>query len=118
MADDKPKKVGSAGKKIGGVKRGGAADQIRKSEAIVGAGQVKKTSGVGAVTGTGAGGKRRPTRLMTLKEREKYFDMVKEEADKLFANSDLSDEQREVIEEAVKMAVDASLVDDEEEEKK
>ena len=79
MADDKPKKIGAGGKKIGGVKRSGQADQVRKSEAVVGPGQVKKAGGVGSVSGAGASGKRRPTRLMSLAEREKYFDMVKED---------------------------------------
>lgn len=58
---------------------------------------------------------RRPTRPMTAAEREHLFKLIHEEADKMFGPNGLPESQRHTVESAVKMAIDASIVEDEQE---
>lgn len=101
-------------KKVGEVSETSSTKEVQKSQAIQTIGKTASVGSVGGVGGVGAIGKRGSTRLMSASEREELFKMITEEADKLFAKSGLPAEQREAIEEAVKMTIDASLVDDEE----
>jgi len=105
---DKPGKVG--GKRIGGVKQTTESGAVEETKSVSDVGSVKKTAGVGGIKGTaGATGSRKP---MTLAEREKLFGIISEEAEKLLKKSGLSAEQQEIIENAVKMAVDTGLSED------
>jgi hypothetical protein len=106
---DKTGKVG--GKKVGGVKQTTQTEDVEGAESV---GTVQKASGVGAV-GSVSGQGRKSTRTMTVADREKLFGMVAEEAERLFKKGQIPAEQREVIEEAVKIAIDAGLIDEEEE---
>jgi len=56
---------------------------------------------------------RRPTRPMTAAEREHLFKLIHEEADKMFGPNGLPESQRRTLEGAVKITVDASMVDEE-----
>lgn len=100
--------------KIGKVGKSDQLKGVQKTENVSEVEQVKKTSGVSGV-GRTLEGTRRPTRTMTVAEREKLFGMIQEEAEKLFKDSGLPAAQREVIENAVKIAVDSALVDDSDE---
>jgi hypothetical protein len=112
---DKTGKIG--GKKIGGVKQTTQSDSVDGAESVDDVGSVKKAGGVGGVSGTSRAGNR-GTRTMTMADREKLFSMVSDEAEKLFKKGQIPAEQREVIEEAVKMAIDAGLLEEEEEQEK
>jgi hypothetical protein len=101
--------------KVGSVKGTGSTTNVQGTESVGSVGEVKATSGVGAVKGAGAVGKRRPTRIMSPAERENLFRLINEEADKLFAGSGMSEEKKQVLKSAVKMAVDAGIVDEEDE---
>jgi|GEM_PF-4250029 len=103
----KPDKI--KGSKIGGVKD---VDSTRGVE------EVRKVSEVDQVKSSSSVSKRKSTREMTWEEREKLFGLVKEEAKKLFGKSDIPAKQREVIERAVKIAIDASIPDDNDQDKK
>ena len=114
-----PKKPGD--KKIGGVKPSvvkptETAGEVKGAEAISEVSEVQSVKATSAVSGTrgpGAiGGKRRPTRVMTMAERDELLKIVSEEADKMFAGTKISEERKRVITQAVKMAVDAGIVDD------
>lgn len=105
------KKIGD--KKIGGVESTREMTKVEGTEGVSGVEGVKKTSGVSGVGGVQGVSKRRPTRVMSFAEREQLFSMIQEEADKMFANANLSEEQRKVVTDAVKMAVDAGIVGDE-----
>jgi hypothetical protein len=48
---------------------------------------------------------------MSLAEREQLFQMVDQEAKKLFGDA-ISSEKRKLVEDAVKMAIDSGLVDE------
>ena len=56
---------------------------------------------------------RRPTRPMTAAEREHLFKLIHEEADKMFGANGLPESQRNTLEGAVRMTVDATIVEDE-----
>lgn len=106
------KKIGD--KKIGGVQSTTSTSAVEGTEVVGGVAGVKATSGVGGVEGAGAVNRRRPTRTMSLAEREQLFQMINEEADKLFGEGGMSPTQRNVVKNAVRMAVDAGLVETEE----
>ena len=73
---------------------------------------------VGAVNAPAAQGSvqrvRKATRPMTAEERATLFRLLNEEADKMFAQQDMSTESKETVKTAVKMAIDASIIDDNE----
>lgn len=108
------KKIGD--KKVGGVKSAKEAADVEGTEAVTGVGGVQATTGVGGVKGAGAVGKRRATRTMTMAEREQLFRMINEEADKMFNEQGIPAKQREVLANAVKMAVDVGIIPEDEEE--
>lgn len=97
-------------KKIGGVDATERAREVAQTEAIKGVQGVRPTSQVGGVGGVTRMGKRGPTRIMSAAEREQLFKMIEEEADKMFGPSDKAKE----VKQAVKMAVDTGLVDEDE----
>lgn len=99
-------------KKIGEIRSTGKAKQVEQTGEISRVDPVKPTDAVGGVKGAGAVGKRRPTRKITAAEREQLLRMIDEEADKLCESGVLPNAKREVVKSAVKMAVDASIVDE------
>jgi hypothetical protein len=99
--------------KIGAVKGTGSTTNVQGADSVGSVSGIKPTSAVGGVKGAGAIGKRRATRIMSPAEREAIFRMISEEADKLFEGSPMSEEKKEVLKSAVKMAVDAGIVTDE-----
>ena len=105
------KKIGD--KKVGGVDPTKGPDSISKTTGVSGVDPVKPTTGVSGTTGVGGVRARKATRMMSLDEREELFKMVSEEAEKLFPPGTLPKHKREVIEGAVKMAIDASIAEDE-----
>jgi hypothetical protein len=106
----KKDKIGSS--KVSQVKKNKELSGVEKAGGVSEVESVQKAGGVKGV-GKAGDSKRRPTRTMTSQEREKLFGMIKEEAEKLFKDSGLPPEQREIIENAVKIAVDSSLIDEE-----
>ena len=110
------KKIGD--KKLGRVSSTLHTTEIEGTEAISRVTSVQPTSGVGAVKGAEAVGKRRTARAMTIEEREQLLQMVQEETDKVLSTGILPPQKKEVVAQAVKMAVDASLLTEEELEEK
>ena len=107
------KKIGDDGKKIGKVKQTEVAEQIKTAEAVS---SVTKVKGAQAVSGAGQVGavrRRKATRTMSIQEREKLFQIIDEEADKLFGSGGIPEAHREVVKGAVKTAIDAGLVENE-----
>ena len=107
---------GIKGKKdrIGGVSGTGSSSGVDRTASVGDVQEVKKTGEVQGLQRSQQVGNRRTTRLMSAAEREKLFQMINEEAEKLFGENGLPKEQREIVENAVKMAIDASILDDEE----
>jgi hypothetical protein len=108
--------VGKIGdKKVSGVRSTKEASQIESTGAVSGVSEVKATAGVSGVGGVGAiSGKRRATRVMSREEREQLFNMIREEADRLVEEGAIPASQRQVVKEAVLMAVDSGIILDDE----
>ena len=88
-----------------------------QSTKIVGTSKVGSVDQVQAATRQErAGAVRGGTREMTPAEREYLFRVVHEEADKLFGPDGLPEKKRETVEGAVKMALDAAILDAKEDE--
>ena len=104
------------GSRISGVSSTGRSREVERTESIGDVEKVAPTTGVKGVGKAGSVGKRRSTRTMTYAEREELFNMIDQEADKLFKGGALSEERKKVVKEAVKMAVDAGIIDEEDEE--
>lgn len=106
-------------KKIDGTKGlTGGASSVERSQATgqtTGAGKISNVEQVDATQAQGrAGAIRRPTRPMTNAEREMLFKLIEEEAEKLAAEGLIPAAKKPVVKEAVKLTVDASLIEDEE----
>lgn len=114
MPKKPPKEKGPS--RVSSVRSGSKASGVTQ---VKGIGEVKEVTGirsVGSVAGTrSASGVRKPTRELTLEEREKVLGLIKDEAEKLFAKSNVSQQQRQVIERAVEIAVDSAIIDENEE---
>lgn len=108
MANDKDKK------RIGGVKSTKGPGEVEETGAVGEIQRVSKTEGVGRVGGVGGVGKGRLTRKITMAEREELFRYINEEAEKLLKGGAIPESQRELVKEAVKMAVDSGLIDEDE----
>ena len=98
-------------KKIGGVKSAKVTTGIEGTQQVGEVSKVKKAAQVSAVKGAGAVKGARVDNQLSSADRDQIFDMIGEEAEKLFGKS----KQREVVENAVKMAIDAGIIDEEEE---
>jgi hypothetical protein len=108
------KKIGD--KKIDPLSPTKGPDSVAKTTGVEGVDPVKATSGVAGTSAVGGVRARKSTRMMSMAEREELFKMVSEEADKLFPPGTLPKHKKEVIEGAVKMAIDAAITDEEPEE--
>lgn len=105
MNDEENKKIGKIdqtrkSKSVSQVDSVGEIDRVKKADAVKG---VKQTSQTAATS---------QTRAMTMAEREKLLTMVDDEAKKLFGNSKIPAKQKAIIEQAVKMAIDAAIVEE------
>lgn len=80
--------------------------------------EVAKVQKTGAVQRSGAVSKTNDSsQRLRYQDREKLFGMVEEEALNLFRNSKLPEEQKRLIREAVKMAIDSALIEEEDDTK-
>lgn len=104
------KKIGD--KKIGSVQSTNEAARVKGAETVGNVEKVKGATAIGGIGSVGGISNRKPTKVMTLAEREQLFQMINEEADKLF--KDMPEDKRKIVSEAVKMAVDSGLVEEEE----
>ncbi len=102
------KKIGD--KKIASVTSSTQAKSVEGTEAVSGVRGVKATDAIGGVGRTTGVSGTKTTRTMSLAEREELFRMIDQEASKLFSDSSIPAAKRKVVESAVKMAIDASLM--------
>jgi len=96
---------------IGRVTRTGATKGVKATEAVS---EVERVKGADAVKGvTAVSGVRGTTGVTGIRfeQREKLLSMVSQEAEKLAAQGIIPKNQREVIEKAVQMVIDAALVE-------
>jgi hypothetical protein len=101
-------------KKIGGIDSSTKAKAVEKTQTVSKVDAVQAATGVeGLQAAGGIGNKRKATRIMSAQEREELLKMIDEEAEKLFKSGAVPSSKRDLISTAVKMAVDTSIVLDE-----
>ena len=113
MTTKKPKKIGEK-EKISSVQTEIDAERVKGADSVKGAEQIKR---VGATAGVGSAGgvrKRQSTRIMSMQEREALFAMISEEAEKMQAEGLLPQGRKALVADAVKMAIDSAIIDEEE----
>lgn len=94
---------------------GQATIGVNSNRAVEGA-TVDKVGQVGSLgQSAGVDKVRRPTRPLTSEEREHLFQLVNEEAEKLFGANGLPEKKKKVVTESVKMAIAAGATVEEEE---
>ena len=108
------KKIGK--KAVSGVQSTTETKSVEGTESVSGVGSIKPTSSVGGIGGATRVTRRRATRIMSSQERDQLFQMISEEADKLVSEGILPKGQKDVVSRAVRMAVDAGLVDEDDKE--
>lgn len=107
MTDKKDKKG-----TINGVNKAGSAKGVKATESISEIDKVREAtavqgvSGISGIRGTSGVG------AIRFDQRDKLYTMISQEADKLAAQGIIPKSQREVVEKAVQMAIDAALVED------
>lgn len=89
--------------KIKGISKTKAIDQITKVDEV---NKVDKIKGADKIA------LRRATTIMTSAEREKFFKMIEEEADKLADEGVIPKKQKGIVSKAVKMAIDSGIIDE------
>lgn len=60
----------------------------------------------------------RNTRILTPEQKEQLFALIEEEAEKMFGDDGLPEAKKKTVKGAVKMAIEAGMMTEEEEEKK
>ena len=103
-------------KKIkGGPKKPGGTDAVEPTKSV----GSSKVGDVNQVEGTQAKQEtkksRKTTRPITAAEREHLLKLINEEADRIFGANGLPESERGTVEGAVSMAIDATLIEEDEE---
>jgi hypothetical protein len=106
MGKDKDK---DKDKTVGKVGASDSTKAVKSTEAVSDVDKVKATSAVGRVTGVSGVGATNAIGRISLEQRDKLMSIVSEEAAKLAAQGVIPASQREIVEQAVKMVIDASL---------
>lgn len=99
---------------VGKISRTGATTGVKATEAVS---EVERIKGTEAIKGVSGVSRVKATAGVTgirFEQREKLLSMVSQEAEKLAAQGLIPTGQREVVEKAVQMVIDAALVDQEE----
>jgi len=106
-------KKGAGSGKITSIDATKGTREVEGTESVTGVSGIKPTAPVSGVRGTAPVGRRRPTTLMSMAERSKLFEMIQEEADKLVKDGVLPANDRKIVSDAVKMAVDSGIGEEE-----
>ncbi len=93
----------------------GGPSGVKSTDTVQGA-KVDSVQKVGQTQAQSVAGKaRRSTRPMTQAERDHLLSLVDEEADKMFGQGKLPEEKKKTLTEGVKLTIQATFVDDEDE---
>ncbi|MGI6524302.1 MAG: hypothetical protein ACOX2O_03275 [Bdellovibrionota bacterium] len=99
--------------KVTGIKAPRVPTAIEQLSGVSSVEKTQKTSAISAVHGLSGTSRTHSINSITAANREVLHKMVHEEADKLFGKTQTPSQKREVIEKAVKMAIDAVAIEEE-----
>jgi hypothetical protein len=89
----------------------GSTKGVQRTQGVSEVDKVEKTSGVKKVSGVSKVSETSKVSAIRFEHRDKLFSMISEEAQKLAAQGIIPNSQREVVEKAVQMVIDAALLD-------
>lgn len=98
-------------KKPENVRSTDSAGKVRKTSSVTGVHGVQKASSIKEVSKVSSVRESTRTSSLDFNKRDKYFSMISEEAEKLVKEGVIPKSSQEVIERAVQMAIDASLLE-------
>ena len=99
------------GKKIAKVKENDSMTETSKTAGVSSVTKVSPTEGVNSAGKVDGARRRAATRTMTAQERDRLFSMIDEEVEQMFGDS--SSKRKKEVAGAVKMAIDAGIVEEE-----
>lgn len=103
-------------KKVGGKKPPGSGgpSKVEGTKAVESGKEVQDVGSVQAPAEQAKASRaRKATRPMTSAERDHLFQLIQEEASKMFGPNGLPESQRATVEDAVRKTIDASIIDEE-----
>jgi hypothetical protein len=103
----KPDKIES--KKVGKLESTESVDSLDAVKRVEKVGNVQSVDAASSV-GTVARSAGVVRHQFSIEDKEKLFQVVEDEAQKLFGSSSLSPEKRQLIEQAVKVAIESGLI--------
>ena len=98
----------------------GSVSSTTKAKGVEGTQNVERVEGVKGASAVGAVGKvgsvagSSRVAALSLHQRDKLMNLIAEEAAKLAQQGTISGSQKEIVEQAVKMAIDAALMNEKE----
>jgi hypothetical protein len=93
----------------------GSTKGVQRTQGVSEVEKVEKTSAVTKVAGVSKVSEASRVSAVRFEQREKLFSMISEEAQKLAAQGIIPKNQREVVERAVQMVIDAALLENNDE---
>jgi 3-oxoacyl-(acyl-carrier-protein) synthase len=99
--DDSKKKIGKVDNSKT-VKRVDTTEAVEKTSGVGGVQSVTRVEKAGSITSAG--------RIVSEKERQRLLRMVEEEAEDLLNDSGLSKKKKDIIKDAVAIAIDSGLI--------
>lgn len=105
------KKPSDKKEKVGEVKSTSRARSVARTEQVEGVEQVESTSAVLGVGGVKGIGKTGSVKALSIDQRDRILSLITEEADRLAKEGAIPKSQRAVVEQAVKMVIDAAMLD-------
>lgn len=100
-------------KKVGGIGGATKAKGVQRTREVEETEGVKGAEGVGGVKNVAGVGRPDGVKAISIQQRERLMNLVQEEAAKLAAAGMIPKSQRAVVEQAVKMVIDAAMIDGE-----
>lgn len=97
--------------KVGAIGSSRSAQGVRATESVSEVDKVKAAGAVRGVTNVSGVGKAGAIGAMTFEQRERLLSIVSQEAEKLAGQGMIPKGQREIVEQAVKMVIDAALIE-------
>jgi hypothetical protein len=104
-------------KKITGVGSSASTKGVKATESVSEIDKVKEAAAIKGIAGISGVGKAGPLGNITFEQRAKLMTIVTEETERLIAQGVIPKSQRDVVEQAVKMVIDASLLEPSEDKK-
>lgn len=98
-------------KKVSGVTSSSSTKGVKATESVSEVGKVKEAAAVKGVAGVAGVGKAGALGSVSFEQRAKLMSIVSEETERLIAQGVIPKSQRDVVEQAVKMVIDASLLE-------